>query len=63
MWSDVVDLRDFYATSLGQVAARAVRARLRHMWPDTRGSRMLGLGYAPPCLRPFLDEAERVIAA
>jgi SAM-dependent methyltransferase len=63
MWSDVIDLRDFYATSLGQVAGRAVRARVRKMWPQTAGQRVLGLGYAPPLLRPFLDEAERVVAA
>ncbi len=63
MWVDVVDLRDFYASSLGQVAGRAVRARLRALWPDARDCRLLGLGYAPPFLRPFLDEAERVVAA
>ena len=62
MWTDVVDLRDFYATSLGQVAARMLRRRIRLMWPDLTGQRLLGLGYAIPYLRPFLDEAERVIA-
>ncbi len=63
MWSDVIDLRDFYGTSLGQVAGRAVRARVRQMWPATAGLRVLGLGYATPLLRPFVDEAERVVAA
>ncbi len=63
MWPDVVDLRDFYATSLGGVAARTVRARLRLMWPDVRGCRVLGLGYAGPYLSPFAEEAERVLAA
>lgn len=63
MWMDVVDLRDFYATSLGQVAARAVRQRIREIWPDTAGRGVLALGYGPPYLRPFLDDAARVIAA
>jgi SAM-dependent methyltransferase len=63
MWSDVVDLRDFYATSLGQVAGRAVRSRVRALWPATAGLSVLGLGYATPLLRPFLDEATRVAAA
>lgn len=63
MWSDVVDLRDFYATSLGQVAGRAVRARVRALWPATAGLRVLGLGYATPLLRPFLDEAQCTVAA
>lgn len=63
MWMDVVDLRDFYATSLGHVAARAVRQRIREFWPDLAGRNVLGLGYSLPYLAPFLDEAERVIAA
>jgi SAM-dependent methyltransferase len=63
MWMDVVDLRDFYATSLGQVAARAVRRRIREIWPDLSHRRVLGLGYGLPYLRPFLEDAERVIAA
>jgi SAM-dependent methyltransferase len=62
MYSDVVDLRDFYETSLGQVATRMLRRRLRRIWPDVTGLRLIGLGYASPYLRPFLGEAERVSA-
>jgi SAM-dependent methyltransferase len=62
MYSDVVDLRDFYETSLGQVATRMLRRRLRQIWPDVGGLRVIGLGYASPYLRPFLGEAERVAA-
>jgi SAM-dependent methyltransferase len=62
MHSDVVDLRDFYATSLGQVACRMIRRRIRLIWPDLAGMRLLALGYAVPYLRPFRDEAERVIS-
>lgn len=61
-WTDVVDLRDFYASSLGQVAQRVVRRRIRLIWPDVRGMRVLGLGFATPYLRPFDGEAERVLA-
>ncbi len=61
-WTDVVDLRDFYDSSLGQVARRMIRRRIREIWPDVRGQRVLGLGFATPYLRPFRDEAERVIA-
>jgi SAM-dependent methyltransferase len=61
MHSDVVDLRDFYATSLGQVACRMIRRRIRQIWPDLTGMRLLALGYAVPYLRPFREEAERVI--
>ena len=62
MSSDVVDLRDFYGTRLGQVARRMIRRRVRLLWPDVSGMRVLGLGYATPYLRPFLEEAERVLA-
>lgn len=63
LWADVVDLRDFYATSLGQVAQRMIRRQLRTLWADVSGLRVLGVGFATPYLRPFLAEAERVVAA
>ncbi len=62
MWTDVVDLRDFYTTALGRTAQRAIRRRLKEMWPDIHGQRLLGIGYATPFLRPFLPDAERVLA-
>ncbi len=62
MWQDVVDLRDFYETQLGQMARRMIRRGVRSLWPDVRGQRVLGLGYATPYLRQFMNEAERVLA-
>jgi SAM-dependent methyltransferase len=62
MNADVVEFRDFYAGRLGRVACRMIRRRTRLMWPDVTGMRVLGLGYATPYLRPFLEEAERVLA-
>lgn len=59
---DVVDLRDFYASSLGSIARRMIRRQLRALWPDLRGMRVLGFGYATPYLTPFVEEAERVAA-
>lgn len=62
MWTDVVDLRDFYDTSLGQMARRMIRRQLRQLWPDVSGQRVMGLGFATPYLRCFATEAERVVA-
>jgi SAM-dependent methyltransferase len=62
MFADVVELRDFYRSRLGQVARRMIIRRIRTVWPDLAGVRLLGLGYATPYLRPFLSEAERVMA-
>ncbi|MBT3306155.1 MAG: methyltransferase domain-containing protein [Alphaproteobacteria bacterium] len=63
MWTDVVDLRDFYNSSLGQVARRMIRRRLRELWPNVTGQCVLGLGYGAPYLNGFRGEAERVLAA
>jgi len=62
MRSDAVDLRDFYRTSLGQMAQRLIRQRIREIWGDTAGMSVLGLGYATPYLLPFRDEAQRTLA-
>jgi SAM-dependent methyltransferase len=59
---DVVDLRDFYTTLLGQTARRILGARLRRRWHNVNGESLLGLGYATPYLKVFRDEAVRTIA-
>jgi SAM-dependent methyltransferase len=62
MRPDVIDLREFYASAIGQLARRALRRHIRAIWPNLAGQWLLGLGYATPYLRPFRDEAGRVIA-
>jgi SAM-dependent methyltransferase len=62
MASDVVDLRDFYRSALGQVARRMIRRAIRRVWPDLHGTRLLGLGYATPFLSALSAETERTIA-
>ena len=63
MWPDVIDFRNFYRTSLGLVAQRAIRRQVRELWPNLRGLNVLGVGYGAPYLRPFRDEAQRVMLA
>ena len=62
MWTDVLDLNEFYSRPLGQMTVRLLRARLREMWPNVKGETVLGLGYATPFLRPFMEEAGRTLA-
>jgi SAM-dependent methyltransferase len=62
MPSDVIDLRDFYQTALGQVARRMIRRTLRVIWPDLHGMRLLGIGYATPFLSAVSNETERTVA-
>ena len=59
---DVVDLRNFYAQRLGVVARRFVGRGIRARFTDTRGMRMLGIGYPTPYLGLFREEAERCLA-
>src|SRR5947209_17998407 len=56
------DLQSFYEEPIGQVTRRTIFRRVRLAWPDVRGMRLLGYGYALPYLRPFIGEAERVAA-
>ncbi len=63
MWRDVINLRDFYGSGLGRVVRRAIRAKIRCLWPNTEGLSVLGVGYTTPYLGPFRGEAIRVIAA
>jgi SAM-dependent methyltransferase len=62
MWSDIIDLRDFYDSPLGGAVVRLITRRLRTLWPRVGGERMLGIGFATPFLGAFRGEAERVIA-
>ncbi|HEU4548606.1 MAG TPA: methyltransferase domain-containing protein [Rhizomicrobium sp.] len=62
MPQDVRDLAAFYHAPMGQLAQRVIMRRLRALWPDLSGRRLLGYGYAVPYLRGLAD-AERAIAA
>ncbi|MDO9442932.1 MAG: methyltransferase domain-containing protein [Beijerinckiaceae bacterium] len=59
---DVVDLRTFYSTPLGQVARRLVSQILRERWSNCVGLSVMGIGYATPYLGPLREEAVRVLA-
>jgi SAM-dependent methyltransferase len=59
---DVVDLRHFYGGGLGKVARRLVGRTIKTCWQDTAGMRVLGIGYAPPYLGLFREDAERCLA-
>lgn len=63
MHLDVRDLRAFYyRSSLGRAVQKVIRAELQALWPDCGGRAVAGYGFAVPLLRPFLEEARRVIA-
>lgn len=57
MHHDVAELRDFYASPLGQVVRRHITRRVRAHWASAKGDRLVGLGYATPYLAGFRREA------
>jgi SAM-dependent methyltransferase len=59
---DVTELKAFYAGPLGSVVRRLLAHEIRAVWPDERGRRLAGLGFATPFLQLFREEAERVLA-
>ena len=59
---DVVDLRTFYASPLGEVTRRLVGRLVRQRFTSCFGHSVLGVGYATPYLDIFRTEAVRVLA-
>lgn len=59
---DVVDLRSFYKSPLGEVARRHIGRIVRLRFANCTGYSILGIGYATPYLGVFRDEAVRVLA-
>jgi SAM-dependent methyltransferase len=60
MHHDVVELKDFYATPLGQSVRRVLGHRIRARWRGLSGATLIGLGYASPYLGAFRGEARRI---
>jgi SAM-dependent methyltransferase len=62
MHLDVQRLHNFYYRSaIGRVAQRVVRDQVKDFWPEAKQQSLGGFGFAVPLLRPYLDDARRVI--
>ncbi len=59
---DVVDLRDFYKSALGQIAAREISDTLRPLVKVAPEHTVLGMGYATPYLDHLIPENIRQFA-
>ena len=63
MHLDVQDLRNFYyRNALGRAVGAHLRERVTELWPEAKGQTVVGYGFAPPVLRPYMDSARRVLA-
>ncbi|WP_374469892.1 class I SAM-dependent methyltransferase [Phenylobacterium sp.] len=63
MRRDVLELRQFYASALGQAARAMVTRKVLEAWGDAHGQDVLALGYATPFVGHLHGAARRVVAA
>lgn len=62
MHTDIVELRSFYHSTLGQRTAHAISMALSSIWHPLPQERLLGLGYTRPWLERFEPGTERTLA-
>lgn len=62
MFQDVTELASFYASPLGKITTRLIRSQIRTLWPSVKNMDVVGIGYTPPFLEPFRNEAAHTIA-
>ncbi|MBL0374696.1 class I SAM-dependent methyltransferase [Rhizobium sp. KVB221] len=62
MNTDIVDLRQFYLSPLGQLAEASISHALAKLWPRMPDERLVGLGYTLPYIERFRGDAERTFA-
>lgn len=53
MYTDIVEMREFYDTPSGQVVRRIFSQRLATIWPQLQCEKIAVLGYGVPVLRPL----------
>ena len=59
---DVVELREYYANSLGKATQRLIAAKLHGLMPQDPQATVLGLGYATPYLKQSGENVPRQLA-
>lgn len=58
---DVITLRQFYATPLGEGTRALISESLQNFWPQAKGENILGIGFSTPYLEPYISEAASAI--
>lgn len=61
-WPDVVALKEFYASALGQFVCNAVWRQVHSYWPETKDEVLLGIGFTTPYFSGYIEQSQRIIA-
>lgn len=62
MHADIVELREFYGSTLGHLAELSIGEALKRIWASVPSERLVGLGYAVPWLDQLRTSTERTFA-
>ena len=60
---DIVQLKQFYASRLGESVAGLIAPALLKLWPQTSGDAVLVIGFGAPYLAPYLVQATPLLVA
>jgi len=63
MRQDVTTLESFYASPLGQAAAKTLSSRMQSLWGGCKAEQVLGFGFATPLLDRIGPDAQIKVAA
>lgn len=58
---DILSLRKFYATAFGESVRTVVASAIYKFWATANGDVVLGLGYATPYVKPYLEQAKPLV--
>lgn len=62
MHADIIELRDFYNSTLGHLAEQSIAMALKPIWTMAPNERLVGIGYAVPWLDRLRSTAERTFS-
>lgn len=56
-WPDIIEVRHFYQTKLGQLVLDRLKTSILDIWPTLHNEVIVGIGYSFPYLRLYNEEA------
>jgi SAM-dependent methyltransferase len=60
---DIVQLKQFYSSRLGERVAGLIAQSLANMWPSAKGDAMLVIGFGTPYLSHYISQATPLVIA